>query len=188
MWAPPARRAGYQWVGWAVGVVDGLAEGLIEGLAVAVLVGVTVMTGDGLLDGAMVGVGTELAVLVGITMAGLLVMVGVGAAGAVAEPPVVAKLVMLVHSIGRKYSVGDPLARIWFMPPRCRLRYQAPGPGTLLTPVTTRVWLTMFPPASATKSASMYLTGPWLWQLPRWMCAACAPGVRPDAVTETARV
>ena len=102
--------------------------------------------------------------------------------------PAVAKVVMSVQSMGLKFRVGMPLARIWFMPPWCRLRYQLPGAGTLVTPLTTRVWSMMSPLASAVKSASMYLTGPWFWQLPRWMCAACGPGVSPAAVTEIVRV
>ena len=74
------------------------------------------------------------------------------------------------------------------MPPKCRLRYQLPGPGTLGTPVTTRVWSMMAPSWLAVKSASMYLTAPWFWQEPKWMCAACGPWVSPYAVTVTARV
>jgi hypothetical protein len=59
------------------------------------------------------------------------------------------------------------LARIWLIPPMCRFRYQLPGPGKLVTPVTTRVWSTMTPLESAMKSGIMYLTAPWSWQLPR---------------------
>ena len=43
-------------------------------------------------------------------------------------------------------------------------------------------------PGPATRSASMYLTGPWRMQLPRWMWAACGPGVSPLAETVTVRV
>ena len=72
--------------------------------------------------------GLLLGLLEGIVMEGVLVgMVAVGEADgeAVEEadgeaegmPLVVAKVVMLVQSMGLKFSVGTPLARIWFIPP-----------------------------------------------------------------------
>ena len=82
-------------------------------------------------EGLLVGLG----LLVGMVMEGVLVGAGrvgetdgdtvgepVGEAVGVppvteALPPVTAKLVMSVQSMGRKLSVGTPLARIWFIPP-----------------------------------------------------------------------
>src|SRR5437660_1199134 len=107
------RRLPQKWVGWREGLTDG------------------VLVGAGVL-----GVG----VVVGIVMDGVLADgVGETEGGIVGVPGAVAKLVMSVHSMGLKASVGAPLDRIWVIPPWCRLRYQAPGPGTLVTPVITRV-------------------------------------------------
>src|SRR5712691_8453763 len=73
-------------------------------------------------------------------------------------PVTVAKLVMSVQSTGRKYRAGVPAGgRICAELPWCTLRYQVPGPGMLVTPVTTRVWLLTSPLSPAVKSGSMYL-------------------------------
>ena len=88
-----------------------MPEGLLVGLEL--LVGMV-------MEGVLVGVGS-----VGETdgdPVGEAVGVAVGEAVGVppvteALPPVTAKLVMSVQSMGRKLSVGTPLARIWFIPP-----------------------------------------------------------------------
>jgi len=73
-------------------------------------------------------------------------------------------------------GVGWPLARMVLLVPWCRLRYQPVAGSGVVTPVTVRTSWLIWPWLSAVKSISMYWTGPWLMQLPRWMCAACAPG------------
>src|SRR5215469_2348985 len=89
------------------------------------------------------------------------------------------------QSSGRKKMVGWPFCRMLLLLPWCRLRYQPVVGIGVVTPVITRVWLVMLPALSAEWSISMYWTGPWLMQLPRWMCAACMPGLTPLAVTVT---
>ena len=126
----------YQWVGWPVGVGDGVPLGV----RVVVGVGLPVGADDGLPVAVAVADGVPVGMPGIVVMAGLLEGDVVGVADGTGVP-VVAYVVRLAHSSGRKYSVGMPLARIWLMPPWCRLRYQLPGPGTLVTPVTTRVWL-----------------------------------------------
>src|ERR1700683_595241 len=92
------------------------------------------------------------------------------------------------QSSGRKFTVGWPLARMLALVPWCRFRYQ-PAAGTgMVTPVTVRTWPLTWPRALAMKCLRLYWTGPWLAQLPTWMCAACAPGVRPLAVSVTVMV
>src|ERR1039458_9525494 len=92
------------------------------------------------------------------------------------------------QSSGRKAGVGWPLARMLLLVPWCRLRYQPVAGSGVVTPVTVLTSCMIWPPLSAVKSISMYWTGPWLMQLPMWMCAACAPGVRPLAVRVTVMV
>src|ERR1035441_134420 len=89
---------------------------------------------------------------------------------------------------GGRAGVGWPLARMLLLVPWCRLRYQPVAGSGVVTPVTVLTSCMIWPPLSAVKSISMYWTGPWLMQLPMWMCAACAPGVRPLAVRVTVMV
>src|SRR6266851_5392213 len=84
--------------------------------------------------------------------------------------------------------VGLPFFRMVALFPWWMLRYQPLAGIRVVTPRTTRISFTIFPRPLATKSRSMYRTGPWLTQLPRWTWAACRPGVRPLAVTVTVSV
>ena len=95
---------------------------------------------------------------------------------------------MFAQISGRKKMVGWPLLRMSPLLPWWMLRYQPRAGIGAVTCVKTRTACTIRPRRLATRSRSMYLTGPWLWQLPRWMWAACGPGVTPLAVTVTVSV
>src|SRR5664279_6129422 len=102
--------------------------------------------------------------------------------------PAVSQPGTLPQRMGANRSVGLPLLRIWLGEPMCRFTYQPSAGGPLATFLNTVVTLAD-PLALAVTVSRGYLTGPWIWQEPRWMWAAWTlEGARPVAVSSTVRV